>query len=177
MTQDGAGVTLVLGGARSGKSRYAEALCRAAGGERIYIATAEARDAEMRERVAQHKAERVGDGWRTIEETMDLAGVLMREAGEGRVLLVDCLTLWLTNHLLAGSDIGTEIDGLTDAVSAWPGGRLVLVANEVGYGIVPENRLARQFRDHAGRLNQRIAAAADEVTLVVAGLPVSVKGG
>jgi len=175
MTQDGAGVTLVLGGARSGKSRYAEALCRAAGGERIYVATAEARDAEMRARVARHRAERAGDGWRTIEETMDLSGVLRREAAADRVLLVDCLTLWLTNHLLAGSDIGSEIDALVDAVTA-PAGRLVLVANEVGFGIVPENRLARQFRDHAGRLNQRIAAVADEVTLVVAGLPVAVKG-
>lgn len=176
MTQDGAGVTLVLGGARSGKSRYAEALCRAESGERVYIATAEAWDEEMRARVALHKAERAGDGWRTIEETMDLAGVLAREGAPGRVLLVDCLTLWLTNHLLAGSDVEAEISRLADAVSARPG-RLVLVANEVGFGIVPENGLARQFRDHAGRLNQRIAAAADAVTLVVAGLPVSVKGG
>ncbi|WP_420402693.1 bifunctional adenosylcobinamide kinase/adenosylcobinamide-phosphate guanylyltransferase [Nisaea sp.] len=175
MTQDGAGVTLVLGGARSGKSRYAEALCREAGGERVYVATAEVRDEEMRERVARHKAERAGDGWRTIEEAMDLSAVLIREAAAHRVLLVDCLTLWLTNHLLAGSSIEKEIDALVEAVSVQPG-RLVLVANEVGFGIVPENRLARQFRDHAGRLNQRIAASADEVTLVVAGLPVTVKG-
>ncbi|UUX48189.1 bifunctional adenosylcobinamide kinase/adenosylcobinamide-phosphate guanylyltransferase [Nisaea acidiphila] len=175
MTQDAARITLVLGGARSGKSRYAEGLCRAHGGERVYVATAEARDEEMRVRVRQHKADRAGDGWRTIEETLDLAGLLEREAAPGRVLLVDCLTLWLTNHLLGGSDIVGETDALTDAVSVFPG-RLVLVANEVGFGIVPENRLAREFRDHAGRLNQRIAAAADEVTLVVAGLPVVVKG-
>lgn len=176
MTQDAARVTLVLGGARSGKSRYAEELCRARPGERIYVATAEARDAEMRDRVARHRAEREGDGWRTIEETLDLTDVLAREAVPGRVLLVDCLTLWLTNHLLGGSDIDREIAALAETVSA-TAGPLVLVANEVGFGIVPENRLAREFRDHAGRLNQRIAAAADEVTLVVAGLPVAVKSG
>lgn len=175
MTQDGARVTLVLGGARSGKSRFAEGLCRAAGGRRIYVATAEAWDEEMRERVAKHKADRADDGWRTIEETKDLAGVIEREAAPGSVILVDCLTLWLTNHLLAGSDIDREIEALAAAVERQPG-RLVLVANEVGYGIVPENKLARAFRDYAGRLNQKLATIAGDVTLVVAGLPVAVKG-
>jgi len=175
MTQSSGSVTLVLGGARSGKSRHAETICREAGRALIYVATAEAYDDEMKARIAQHRSDRAADGWRTIEEPKDLAGILEGEATPGRVLLVDCLTLWLTNHLLAESDIEAEIDRLCVAVSASPGD-VVLVANEVGFGIVPENRLARAFRDHAGRLNQRIAALADRVTLVVAGLPVQVKG-
>tara|TARA_R110002012_G_scaffold38949_2_gene108099 strand:- start:419 stop:949 length:531 start_codon:yes stop_codon:yes gene_type:complete len=175
MTQSSGPVTLVLGGARSGKSRHAETICRDAGGALIYVATAEAYDDEMKARIAQHRSDRAQDGWQTIEEPKDLAGILQREAAPGRVLLVDCLTLWLTNHLLAESDIEAEIDRLCAAVSASPGD-IVLVANEVGFGIVPENKLARAFRDHAGRLNQRMAAIADRVTLVVAGLPVRVKG-
>ena len=175
MTQDGRLVTLVLGGARSGKSRHAEALCRAYGGERVYIATAEALDDEMTLRVAQHRTDRAADGWRTVEEPFDLAGALSRECATGRIILVDCLTLWLSNHLLAEADIDAEIEGLVAAVVDLPGD-VVFMANEVGFGIVPENRLARAFGDHAGRLNQQIAGVADRVTLVVAGLPVAMKG-
>ncbi|WP_193172138.1 bifunctional adenosylcobinamide kinase/adenosylcobinamide-phosphate guanylyltransferase [Nisaea nitritireducens] len=175
MTQSSGLVTLVLGGARSGKSRYAESLCKAREGARIYVATADAHDDEMKARIAQHRADRAADGWQTIEEPKDLAAVLRREAVPGQALLVDCLTLWLTNHLLADADVDAEIERLCAAVSA-SSGEVVLVANEVGFGIVPENKLARAFRDHAGRLNQRIAAIADRVTLVVAGLPVQVKG-
>lgn len=175
MIQSSGSVTLVLGGARSGKSRHAETICREAGGALIYVATAEARDDEMKARIAQHRSDRAADGWRTIEEPRDLAGILEAEATPGSVLLVDCLTLWLTNQLLGDADMDLEIDRLCAAVSA-SSGDVVLVANEVGFGIVPENRLARAFRDHAGRLNQRIAALADRVILVVAGLPVEVKG-
>lgn len=175
MTQSSGSVTLILGGARSGKSRHAETICRKTGRALIYVATAEAHDDEMKARIAQHRADRAADGWRTVEEPRDLAAVLLREVGPDTVLLVDCLTLWLTNHLLADADMDAEIDRLCAAVSA-AAGDVVLVANEVGFGIVPENKLARVFRDHAGRLNQRIAALADRVTLVVAGLPVQVKG-
>ncbi|MEO9900340.1 bifunctional adenosylcobinamide kinase/adenosylcobinamide-phosphate guanylyltransferase [Nisaea sp.] len=174
MTQSSRSVTLVLGGARSGKSRYAETICRQNGRALIYVATAEAHDDEMKARIAKHRADRAADGWRTIEEPKDLAAILKGEAAPGRVLLVDCLTLWLTNHLLADADVDAEIERLCVAVSA-SSADLVLVANEVGFGIVPENKLARVFRDHAGRLNQRIAEIADRVTLVVAGLPVQVK--
>lgn len=175
MTQSSGSVTLVLGGARSGKSRYAESICRQTGRALIYVATAEAHDDEMKARIAQHRADRAADGWLTIEEPRDLAAVLKGETAPGRVLLIDCLTLWLTNHLLGDADIEAEIERLCAAVSA-SSADLVLVANEVGFGIVPENKLARAFRDHAGRLNQRIAEIADRVTLVVAGLPVQVKG-
>tara|TARA_S200002703_G_scaffold6135_1_gene6839 strand:+ start:255 stop:785 length:531 start_codon:yes stop_codon:yes gene_type:complete len=175
MTQSSGSVTLVLGGARSGKSRHAETICRETGRALIYVATAEAHDDEMMARIAQHRADRAADGWQTIEEPRDLAAILKGETEPGRVLLVDCLTLWLTNHLLADADVEAEIEALCAAVSA-SSADLVLVANEVGFGIVPENKLARAFRDHAGRLNQRIAGIADRVTLVVAGIPVQVKG-
>ena len=174
MTHASGSVTLVLGGARSGKSRYAETICRQTDHALIYVATAEAHDDEMKARIAQHRAERAEDGWQTIEEPRDLASILKRQSGSGRVLLVDCLTLWLTNHLLADADIEAEIEKLCASISA-SSVDLVLVANEVGFGIVPENKLARIFRDHAGRLNQRIAVIADRVTLVVAGIPVEVK--
>ncbi len=175
MTQSSGSVTLVLGGARSGKSRYAETICRQTGRALIYVATAEAHDDEMKARIAKHRSDRAADGWRTIEEPKDLAAVLKGEAAPGQILLVDCLTLWLTNHLLADADVDAEIERLCAAVST-SSADLVLVANEVGFGIVPENKLARTFRDHAGRLNQRIAEIAGRVTLVVAGLPVQVKG-
>lgn len=174
MTRRDATISLVLGGARSGKSRHAEALCRAAGGERLYVATAEIRDEEMRERIERHRAERDGDGWITIEEPRDLAGLIARETAPGRVLLVDCLTIWLTNILLADADIEQETDALV-AVLKDAEGPVVLVANEVGYGIVPDNKLARDFRDHAGILNQKVAAIADRVALVVAGIAMAVK--
>lgn len=163
-------LTLVLGGARSGKSRYAESLMAALPPPRIYLATAEARDAEMAERIAAHRTRR-GATWRTIEEPHDVASVLAADEG---TILADCMTLWLSNRMLAGADMDTEIDELEAAldVRSWP---VVLVSNEVGFGIVPDNALARRFRDLQGHLNQRLAARADRVVLVVAGLPVMVK--
>jgi adenosylcobinamide kinase / adenosylcobinamide-phosphate guanylyltransferase len=164
--------TLVLGGARSGKSRYAESVITALPPPWTYVATAEPRDAEMAERIAAHRARR-GLHWRTIEAPHDLAGML--RANDAAPVLVDCLTLWLSNLLLADADIEAEIGKLEEALalSAAP---VALVANEVGYGIVPANALARRFRDLQGSLNQRIAARADRVVLVVAGLPLVVKG-
>ncbi len=165
-------LTLVLGGARSGKSRYAESLITALPPPWIYLATAEARDAEMAERIALHRARRGAD-WKTVEAPHDLVAAL---AARGEApLLVDCLTLWLSNLLLADADVDAEIGRLEGAL-ARPAAAVVLVANEVGFGIVPDNALARRFRDLQGRLNQRLAAMADRVVLVVAGLPLVVKG-
>jgi len=165
-------LTLVLGGARSGKSRYAESLVTALPAPWIYVATGEARDAEMAERIAAHQARR-GAGWRTLETPRDVVGALT--AHGTTPLLVDCLTLWLANALLASADVDAEIEHLEVALeqAAAP---LVLVANEVGFGIVPDNALGRRFRDLQGLLNQRIAARADRVVLVVAGLPLTIKG-
>ncbi len=169
-------VTLVLGGARSGKSRYAETVVEERPGERVYIATAAAGDAEMADRIQRHRARR-GKGWRTIEEPLALAAALAREAVAGRAVLVDCLTLWLANLMAAGRDIDTETATLIAALGGVGGGgaSVVLVSSEVGHGIVPENPLARAFRDHAGRLHQAIAAASDRVVVVTAGLPMVLK--
>ena len=165
-------LTLVLGGARSGKSRYAESLVTALPAPWIYVATAEARDAEMAERIAAHQARR-GAGWRTLETPRDVVGALT--AHGTTPLLVDCLTLWLANALLASADADAEIERLEAALEQ-ASAPLVLVANEVGFGIVPDNPLGRRFRDLQGLLNQRIAARADRVVLVVAGLPLTIKG-
>ena len=166
-------LTLVLGGARSGKSRYAESLITACAPPWIYVATAQAGDDEMAERIAAHRARR-GAGWQTIEAPHDLAGAVDAVSLHAS-LLVDCLTLWLTNRMLAKADLDAEIPRLEQAL-AHRTGAAVLVSNEVGYGIVPDNALARGFRDAQGRLNQRLAARADRVVLVVAGLPLVVKG-
>lgn len=165
-------VTLVLGGARSGKSRHAEALAVARPGPRLYLATAEALDAEMAARIARHRAERA-PGWETREAPLELVAAL-EAAPAGGVALVDCLTLWLSNLMLAGRDPEAETDRLVAAL-ARPRGPWFLVANEVGMGIVPETPLGRAFRDAAGRLNQRVAATAATVILTVAGLPLRVK--
>jgi adenosylcobinamide kinase/adenosylcobinamide-phosphate guanylyltransferase len=165
-------LALVLGGARSGKSRHAEALVTALPPPWLYIATGEPRDDEMAARIAEHRARR-GAQWHTVEAPCDLAGALAA-APAGTAVLVDCLTLWLTNVMLAGSDIDAEIVRLESAL-AQRGGLIVVVANEVGLGIVPDNALARRFRDAAGRLNQRLAAQADRVVLLVAGIPMTVK--
>ena len=163
---------LVLGGARSGKSRHAEALVTAFPPPWLYIATGEPRDNEMAARIAEHRARRGGE-WQTIEAPRDLAAALA--AGPvGAAVLVDCLTLWLSNVMLAGADVHAEIARLEHAL-AERSGPMVVVANEVGLGIVPENALARRFRDTAGRLNQRLAALADGVVLLVAGIPMKVK--
>jgi adenosylcobinamide kinase/adenosylcobinamide-phosphate guanylyltransferase len=165
---------LILGGARSGKS--ALALRRAEAFERVvWIATAQALDAEMAERIARHRAERPAH-WRTVEEPLLLAETLRRVATADSCVVVDCLTLWLTNLLLA-EDIASlerEIAALLDTLPALPG-EIILVANEVGLGIVPENALARRFRDEAGRLNQRVATSCERVTFVAAGLPLVLK--
>ncbi len=166
-------VTLVLGGARSGKSAFAEGLV--AGHRRgcVYLATAEIHDAEMKERVRLHR-ERRDTQWRTVEAPLDLARTLVAETAQGAAILVDCLTLWLSNLMHAGRDPAAETDALLTALGQ-VGGPIVFVANEVGLGIVPDNKLARDFRDHAGRMNQRIAAEADAVFFIAAGLPMKLK--
>ena len=167
-------ITLVLGGARSGKSRYAETLVREAGGG-VYLATAQALDAEMEARIARHRADR-GQGWTTIEEPLDLAAALARGAQAGRPILVDCLTLWLSNLMGAERAIEGETARLLAALKGLSV-PAVLVSNEVGLGIVPDNALARAFRDEAGRLNQAVAAITDRVVFLAAGLPLVLKGG
>ncbi|MGE3291919.1 MAG: bifunctional adenosylcobinamide kinase/adenosylcobinamide-phosphate guanylyltransferase [Geminicoccaceae bacterium] len=166
-------VTLILGGARSGKSAHAEALVTGSGLLAVYVATAQPLDDEMRARIDRHR-ERRGSAWRTIEEPLELPDAIGREAGPGRAVLVDCLTLWLTNLLLAGRDADAAGDALVSALERRDG-PVVLVANEVGSGIVPLGELSRAFVDHAGRLHQRIAASADRVRLMVAGLPLDLK--
>jgi adenosylcobinamide kinase/adenosylcobinamide-phosphate guanylyltransferase len=173
-------LTLVLGGARSGKSRFAEALVEGAAACGTYCATAEAGDAEMAARIAAHRARRDGGGrgifWHTVEAPLAVAGIIAAEATPARPLLIDCLTLWLSNLLMAEAPIdeafATFRMALRDAA-----GPIVLVANEVGLGLVPETPLGRHFRDSAGRLNQEIAALADRVVFVAAGLPLVLKGG
>ena len=164
---------LVIGAARSGKSRYALALAEATALERLCLATAEAGDAEMAARIARHRRE-TGKGWRTREEPLELAAALRAEARPGRVVLVDCLTLWLTNLILAGRDIEVQISELTYVLSDL-GGPAVLVANEVGAGVVPATPLGRAFRDWHGRLNQAAAAACGAVVVVAVGLPTQLK--
>ena len=165
-------LTLVLGGARSGKSRYAESVIAELPPPWLYVATAEPGDAEMAARIAAHRSRR-GSQWQTIEAPRDLAAAL--KSCHTMPVLVDCLTLWLSNLLLAQADIEAEIAQLEDAL-ARAKAPVVLVANEVGSGIVPDHPLGRRFRDLQGVLNQRIAARADRVVLVVAGLPLAVKG-
>lgn len=165
-------LTFLLGGARSGKSAHAERLITAFPAPWTYIATAQAYDDEMRERIDIHRSRR-GEGWRTLDAPLDLVGVLDSVA-DGEPVLVDCLTLWLTNHMLAEHDVEAESARLAE-VLARPRGPWFVVANEVGLGIVPDNALARRFRDAAGRLNQMVAAGADEVLFMVAGLPMKVK--
>jgi adenosylcobinamide kinase / adenosylcobinamide-phosphate guanylyltransferase len=167
-------LTLVLGGARSGKSRHAESVITASAPPPwIYVATAQALDAEMTERIAHHRGRR-GAGWQTVEAPHDLAAAIAA-APPDAALLLDCLTLWLTNRMLAEAHIEADTDALEKAL-ARRRGPTVLVSNEVGSGVVPDNALARRFADLQGRLNQRIAARAERVVLVVAGLPLIVKG-
>ncbi|XHM78855.1 bifunctional adenosylcobinamide kinase/adenosylcobinamide-phosphate guanylyltransferase [Mesorhizobium sp. ANAO-SY3R2] len=165
-------LTFLLGGARSGKSAHAEQRITQFPAPWTYIATAQAYDEEMRERISIHQSRR-GDGWRTLDAPLDLVAALDSVA-DGEPVLIDCLTLWLTNHMLAEHDVEAESARLVDVLSR-PRGPWFVVANEVGLGIVPDNALARRFRDAAGRLNQRVAAAADEVLFMVAGLPMKVK--
>lgn len=176
LKQDGGfmriGKILVLGGVRSGKSFYAQNLVEASGRPRIFIATGEARDPEMAERIAHHQAGR-GPDWQTVETPLALAEAI-RERGAHEAVLVDCLTLWLSNLMLAGIDPEPAIDELCATIAAAPCA-LALVSNEVGMGIVPEHPLGRQFRDWQGRLNQMAARACDAAVFMVAGCPLLLK--
>ena len=165
---------LVLGGARSGKSAFAQRRALESGLQVIYFATAEAGDEEMAERIAHHRAERPAE-WGLVEEPLALAGALRRYAAPHHCLLVDCLTLWLCNLLAAGEQrLRAEAADLLATLADLPG-QVLLVSNEVGQGIVPDNPLARQFRDEAGRLHQAVANHCDRVVFVVAGLPLTLK--
>lgn len=168
-------LTLVLGGARSGKSGFAQAEAEALAGQAgrlVMIATGQAFDEEMRQRIAQHRRER-GEAWRTVEAPVDLVGAL---AGlrPGDVAVADCLTLWLSNLMTADMDLEAEASALAAAARGLRS-PVWFVSNEVGLGIVPENAMARRFRDEAGRLHRRLAEIADHVVLVVAGLPMKLK--
>jgi adenosylcobinamide kinase/adenosylcobinamide-phosphate guanylyltransferase len=169
-------VTLILGGARSGKSAYAERLAADYSTQNrrgaIYLATAQARDGEMTDRIAQHRARR-STLWETVEAPTDIVTTLTN-APKGVSVLVDCLTLWLSNLMEADRDLAREFEHLTDCLRS-AAGPVILVANEVGLGIVPDNPLARAFRDHAGSLNQTVAACADQVLFIAAGLPMRLK--
>lgn len=166
------GLTLLIGGARSGKSAHAETLMSQSPAPWLYIATAQAFDDEMRERIAIHR-DRRGAGWQTIEAPLDLAGAL-ETAPDGQPVMIDCLTLWLSNHMLAEHDLEAECGRLVERL-ARPRGPWFAVSNEVGLSIVPDNALGRRFRDAQGRLNQQVAAIAESVLLMVAGLPMKVK--
>lgn len=163
---------LVIGGARSGKSRYAENLAPDLG-SLTYIATAEALDDEMKERIAEHRRDR-GERWTTVDAPHDLSGAIAAHAKPGAFVLVDCITLWLANIMMAEHDCAIAVRDLVKTISAAQG-KLVLVTNEVGLSIVPENALARRFRDEAGRANQQLAAICDDVTFIAAGLPLHLK--
>jgi adenosylcobinamide kinase/adenosylcobinamide-phosphate guanylyltransferase len=164
---------LALGGARSGKSRYALALAEATAHERLYLATGSAGDEEMAARIARHRSER-GEGWTTLEEPLALVGALQAQARPQRALLVDCLTFWLANAMFAGLDLAAETRRLCEAILALRG-PAVFVSNEVGAGIVPDTRLGREFRDWQGKINQDAARACDGVVVVAAGLPTLLK--
>ncbi len=170
--RDGQSLTFLLGGARSGKSAHAERLVTEFPSPWTYVATAQAFDEEMAERIALHRSRR-GEGWMTLDAPLDLAGTL-RKQPEGRPVLVDCLTLWLTNHMMAEHDLEAVSTELEQVLAA-PRGPWFVVSNEVGLGIVPDNALARRFRDAAGRLNQQVAERADQVVFVAAGLPMRLK--
>jgi adenosylcobinamide kinase/adenosylcobinamide-phosphate guanylyltransferase len=174
MTDTLSGAVLVLGGARSGKSAFAEQLVAGTGRTRHYVATGRAWDEEMRERIARHRLDR-GEGWETHEEPIELVRQLELLNDPANVILVDCLTLWVTNLMMEERVMAEEFARLA-AYLPKMSAKLVIVSNEVGMGIVPENRMARDFRDHAGRLHQAVAASATEVYFVAAGLPLKMKG-
>jgi adenosylcobinamide kinase/adenosylcobinamide-phosphate guanylyltransferase len=168
---------LILGGARSGKSAYAQRLAEESGIEPVLIATAQAFDAEMSERIAKHKAAREkskNKRWQLIEEPLALSEILLAKSNPACLLLVDCATLWLSNQLLQNADLTAETLRLIDCVENLSG-PVIFVSNEVGQGIVPDNELARKFRDYQGSLNQSLAKACDGVVLISAGLPLELK--
>jgi adenosylcobinamide kinase / adenosylcobinamide-phosphate guanylyltransferase len=166
-------ITLVLGGARSGKSAHAERLVETAAAGGVYVATAEAGDGEMAERIRRHRARR-GPAWTTVEEPIELAAALSTHAAPDRPVLVDCLTLWLSNVMAAARDVAREREQLLAALAA-VAGPVVFVSNELGLGLVPATPLGRAFRDEAGWLNQAVAAAAGRVVFVAAGIPLTIK--
>ena len=170
-------ITLILGGARSGKSRFAEAHALAIAADRtlqpVYVATSEVRDEEMRERIEHHRQSR-DERWQTLEEPLKLSELISAEARPDRILLIDCLTLWLSNQQEQGADMAALTTSLVEALNN-ASGPVVLVSNEVGLGIVPANELARAFRDVAGRVNQAVARAAIDVFFVASGLTLPLK--
>ena len=169
------GVSLILGGARSGKSVFAERLAAESGRQKIYLATSEAWDSEMESRIAQHQRRR-GDDWQLVEEPLELATRLPELADSATCILVDCLTLWLTNLMMAETDVAEESDRFVDRLAGLSSDcSVLLVSNEVGQGIVPVDKMARAFRDHAGRLHQDVASIATNVWFVTAGLPQKLK--
>lgn len=167
-------IIFVLGGARSGKSRFAEEFAEKTKKDRLYIATAEAFDDEMRTRILSHQARR-DHGWQTLEAPLELPQILLAHKKSGSIVLVDCLTVWLGNLMAHERDVDKACAALLDALSVFPD-EIIFVACEVGLGIVPDNKAARQFRDYAGRLNSTIAEKADKVFFIAAGLPLKLKG-
>jgi adenosylcobinamide kinase/adenosylcobinamide-phosphate guanylyltransferase len=169
------GHVLVLGGARSGKTGFAERLAMRAGHTPAYLATAEALDGEMRDRVRTHQEQRQGR-FATIEEPLELTQAVLRTSRDHDVILVDCLTLWITNMLMANRDVAGAVDELVLTLNEIEHAKIILVSNEVGLGIVPDNALARSFRDLAGSAHQRLAEICEDVYFIVAGLPMVLKG-
>lgn len=168
-------IIFITGGARSGKSRLALEEALRVPGKKAFIATAEESDDEMRERIRRHKQDR-GEGWETYEEPLKIADVLGGMEGHYGVIVIDCLTLWLSNVMQSTLDVDAEIEQFISSLARLSLPSVFIVSNEVGMGIVPENELARRFRDVAGRLNQRVAGAADEVYVTLSGIPVKIKG-
>ncbi len=166
--------TLILGGTRSGKSSFAQRLTEENGGDLIYLATAEAFDAEMTDRITRHREDR-GPNWQTVEENIDITNVILEKSSPGTTILVDCLTIWLSNLMLAEVDIESELNKLMGILKDVQG-PVIFVSNEVGSGVVPQSPLGRRFRDEAGWMNQRVAANVEEVALITAGLPIWLKG-
>lgn len=166
--------TFILGGVRSGKSLYAEKMALGSGRPKLYVATAEELDAEMAKRVKSHRARR-GEEWQTLEIPVDIAGEIAKPAYDGYVILVDCLTLWLANIMHNGLDIRREFNSLARAIEEAKA-EIIMVSNEVGQGIVPDNEMARKFCDYAGILHQQVAEVADIVIFMIVGQPIRVKG-
>ena len=168
-------IVFVTGGARSGKSRFALSEALKIGGKKAFLATAEETDREMEDRIRRHKQDR-GNRWKTFEEPISIARIIREIDGRYPVVVIDCLTLWLANVMMSGLDAEKETGRLLAALKALKKSVLFIVSNEVGMGIVPENELARQFRDMAGQMNQGVASISDEVYVTVSGIPLKIKG-
>ncbi|MEW6067676.1 MAG: bifunctional adenosylcobinamide kinase/adenosylcobinamide-phosphate guanylyltransferase [Nitrospirota bacterium] len=166
-------IVFITGGARSGKSSFAIAEASKIKGKKAYIATAEAIDKEMKDRIKKHKKQR-GDDWYTHEEPIKISGVIKKIKDGYSVIVLDCLTLWLSNIMHTNLEIETEIEHLISSLVTCHSSRVYIVSNEVGMGIVPENEMARRFRDYAGILNQKVAEVSDEAYMVVAGIPMKI---